>query len=725
MAGACHKAENINIVPDDHGDNGDVVEVREAPVAAPRDRSLTISRGPGHAPHEVELDPRGQAALTIDAHGSVCLWPAVRSTDPELARPYVLPMQEPLWMSLAQAQDGSFVVALIDTTNAGQVVAVAPGKDGREAKLTPLFAIPPDDPLLELHALDGGERVLALGVDHRVRLYDAKSGALLSVIDERSFGPWQLRVAHGAPGQPPQLAAILAQPVRVQALELRDDQLSIASEARGVALDRGPNRNDLLLSPDGQVMAALRRPRSRGREFAIELIDLRSGERRLVAGKTDSVIRTRMHFAEAGRILLETGSTSGKGLWVELAKAELLADPADADPTSKLAERLYKTAHDSIPLAASAERRPEYFEPEFDPPWDRGVRFHASVVAGVRVNVDRAPGFGRDSNLGIALIVDPLDSDQHLVIRPGVRYSYAVKGALDHAGARLAVASDTTLSVTNLEDGASVLDETEHGAGSILSLDFADRDHVLLVDDKGRLKLFDVGSGALVASTKLDFTWSIQGLAYHANEAGGGVLGWRSGRPRDPERLLEIRDGQLGSVIELPRDQRPLWLETLDLSDAEAGALFGMSEFQADDVVDEYTSARDGRMFYTEKSARTPLVVRSGSEDTSFRLPAGQGRRLLVSPEGSRIAVVQFRDRHPWGEDHLLSVLNTETGERLWTLGSDRPIQHLGWSGDGRRMAIGATVHDAGTGEVVYAAPDPAPVVEQRSDAKFSHYRDE
>jgi hypothetical protein len=715
----CHNAQESNAA--EIGGAGvelDQADASEGQISAPRDRSVTIPRAPGHAPHEVELDPRGQAALTIDAHGGVCLWPAIRSTDPAQALPYTLPLQEPLWMSLAQADDGSFVVALIDTTNAGQVVAVTPSQDGREAKLTPLFAIAPEDPLLELHALDGGQRVLALGVDHRVRLYD-RSGALLSVIDERSFAPWQLRVVATAPGQPPHLAAILAQPVRIQALELRDDQLSLASEARTVALDRGPNRNDLLLSPDGQVVAALRRPKARGREFSIELIDLRTDQRRLVAGKTDSTIRTRMHFVDPARILLETGSSSGRGLWVELAKAEPLADPADAAPDSKLAARLAKTTHDSIPLPASAERRPDGFDPEWDPPWDTGVRFHASVVAGVRVNVDRSRGSTTK------LIVDPLDSDRHLVIgASGQEFGRGARGALDHAGTRLAVAGPSTLQVINLEDGAPVLDEIEHRASTILSLAFADPDRVLLVDDKGRLKLFEVSSGAVVAATKLEFTWAIPAISYRVSEA-GGVLGWRSGRPRDPVRLLELRDGQLGAATQLAQAERPLWLELLDLSDAEAGTMFGMSEAAADERVDEYTSARDGRLFYTEKHPRTPLIVRDGERQVQFRLPAGQARRLSVSPDASKIAVVQFRSRdEAWTEDHLLSMLDTATGERLWTWGSEASIRGLSWSGDGRRVAIAALVRDASTGEIIYAGPDANASIEDRSDAEHARYRE-
>src|SRR5690606_17817392 len=106
------------------------------------------------------------------------------------------------------------------------------------------------------------------------------------------------------------------------------------------------------------TIAALRRPRARGRDFSIELIDLETDARRLIGGRTDSTVRSRMHFVDADRILLETGSNNGRGVWVELASAESLSDPADADPDSALAKRLYRTQHDTLALPASAEYRP-------------------------------------------------------------------------------------------------------------------------------------------------------------------------------------------------------------------------------------------------------------------------------------------------------------------------------------------------------------------------------
>ena len=159
-----------------------------------------------------------------------------------------------------------------------------------------------------------------------------------------------------------------------------------------------------------------------------------------------------------------------------------------------------------------------------------------------------------------------------------------------------------------------------------------------------------------------------------------------------------------------------------------------MSEGAADERIDEYTSARDGRLFHTEKHARTSLWVGQDAEQARFRLPAGQGRVLSVSPEGGKIAVVQFRSRDDdgWREDHLISVLDTATGERLWTWGSRASISPLSWSGDGRRIVIQGAVRDASTGELLYpnmpdttVTPGAGVSIEDRSDADYARYRDD
>jgi hypothetical protein len=332
---------------------------------------------------EVVLDPRGEAALTLDSDGGVRLWPSLDLGFGDEQEPYRIPVHEPLWLSLAKLDSEptqGFTLGFVATNNAGSVYRVTPGET--EWTITESFALSPEDPLLELHVLDGGARILALGVDHRVRLYSVE-GELVSVIDERSFGPWQLRVSGGV-GEPPKLAAILAQPLRVQPLRLVDDVLEIAGPARALELDRGPNRNDLELSPDGTTIATLRRPRRNHPQWSVELIDLATDDRRLIAGRVDTKLRPRMHFVGDDRLLLESGS--GRGYLVDLSLAAAPAKIDDLQPDSKFAKRLAGAlSHERVDLPASAER---WATPEDD----TGIRMHASVVNGVRASIDALAG---------------------------------------------------------------------------------------------------------------------------------------------------------------------------------------------------------------------------------------------------------------------------------------------------------------------------------------------
>jgi hypothetical protein len=378
MFAACHAAPQpaanveplANVAP----------EPKPEPVAAPKPTSswaqAELEHGVAHEATmtEIVLDPRGEAALTLDAAGGVRLWPQASSDG---ATPYRIPVHEPLWLSLAKRGEG-FTLGFIATNNAASIYEVEVRRDGT-ATITERFAHTPEDPVLELHVLDGGERILVLGVDHRVRLYSSE-GELLSTLDERSFGPWQLRVSDGV-GEPPKLAAVLAQPLRVQPLRLVDDQLEIAGPARTVELDRGPNRNDLALSPDGATVAALRRADKYGRQWSIELIDLASDTRKLIAGRADTEVRPRMHFHENQRLLLESGS--GNAWVVELAQAITVRKAEDVHPDSDLAKRLSRRlTHELITLPASAERNVEL------PDLDEGIRMHASVVNGMRASID-------------------------------------------------------------------------------------------------------------------------------------------------------------------------------------------------------------------------------------------------------------------------------------------------------------------------------------------------
>lgn len=399
--GACASAPSSQAAttgPDGHDEAPAAAPVAtEAPaVVAP----TALARGlHAHAMTEVVLDAHARAALTLDELGGLRLWPDVRAA--EIEPPVVLPEQESSWLSLAQAGDDAFVVATIDTTGTARVSRVTIGERGAERLA--LFELPATDPQFEIHVLDGGRRILALGKDHRVRLFD-NGGRVLSQIDQRGFIPWQLRVVD-TPGQPLAVAAVLTQPVRAQSLALEDDSLRIVGEPWMVALDQSPNRNDMALSPDGTTIAALRRHGPRGRGFALQLIELATGNRRVIVGELDHKARPRLHYVDNGRVLLETGS--GKGFWIDLAQA-VPRDATEFPPAVVQAVALPGAAGD--------------------------LRMQVTEVAGVRAIAN-----------GDILTIDPLDTTDHR--RLGRTPLFASTVALDGNGGKVAWSSGTKVFV--------------------------------------------------------------------------------------------------------------------------------------------------------------------------------------------------------------------------------------------------------------------------------------
>lgn len=403
-------------------------------IAAPTRLSRRLH---AHPMTEVVLDAHGRGALTLDDHGGLRLWPDVQAE--EVAVPVALPEQEPSWMSIGRIDDTRFVVATLDTTGTARVSRIT--IDRRGASRVALFELPAVDPQFEIHVLDGGARILALGKDHRVRLFDA-DGRVLSQIDERGFIPWQLRVVE-TPDQPVALAAVLTQPVRAQALALDGDTLRVVGEGRMVALDQSPNRNDLALSPDGTTIAALRRTSAKKREFALQLITLATGERRVIMGNVDEKARPRLHYVDDDRVLLESGS--GKGFWIDLAQA-VPRDAASFPPAVMRAVALPGGAGD--------------------------LRMQVTLAAGVRA-------VATDTTL----TVDPVASAEHRALRRTPFDATAI--ALDATGTKVAWSRGTSVWIEDLADDDDATPEPFDAAAPVRALGFGEDGQLRVVTPAG------------------------------------------------------------------------------------------------------------------------------------------------------------------------------------------------------------------------------------------------
>jgi hypothetical protein len=632
----------------------------DEPSEAEWSEAIVLARGEGHARPLTEawLDPTATAALSLDQAGEVRLWPVLSSTTEasELA-PIRLPLHEPTQLSFARTSAGSYVIAALDTMQAARVLEIRIDETG-QARMLERLRIPPSDPLLELNVLPGGERLLALGVDHRIRLLD-RHGATLEQLVEHGFVPWQLRIAGS--GDALHLAAVLTGPTRVQRLELVDDRLRRVGTPLAIELDRGPNHNDLVLTSDGRAVVLLRRPKPKTKQWSLQRIELESGAVRVLTGEVDQEIRPRLHLVDAERALLEDGS--GRGFWVDLRGG--MEQPAGF-VLPELLEDLPPTARavaQPIPLAGSTADQ----------------RMHASVVAGLRIVPDEH-----------ALILDPLDSDQHHRLGHAAADSQAV--ALDGDGSHVAWQLGGAVYVETVTPEAQTgpLQLVRPARDDwVLELAFTDPEHLLIVTNRGASEIHAWKTGEqLAVGPQLEW---LDRARYAPTSPGTGWLGVR----HSDAVLFELVDNAFGSSRQASRD---------DFSDAWPELERGDPSFAIDGLGRHYAGSHSWRR-------ATVRISGAGTEQRMFEVDHDEFRALYPSPDGRHLAVVQHAlendiratlPRHSYV--HLWSM-QEPTPKRLWTVELERktwnydrqfrrgpftpPTRNdVAWSADGGRVAI-------------------------------------
>lgn len=682
--------------PDASGPGGELES--DGQLAEPP--AIALTRGLGHEADltEVWLDARASAALTLDALGDVRLWPALPSTQDPLPKPGSLdsftpirvPVREPLWLSFARVGERSFVVAAIDTAQAARVLEIELDEAG-SASFRERFTIPPRDPLLELHVLDGGERLLALGVDHRIRLYDGH-GKLLSELTEYGLAPWQLRVASsrqaggldGGPPEAPKLAMVLAGPTRLQRFTITDDRLVKHGEARAFTLDRGPNGNDLALMPSGRVAAVLRRPESKGLQWSLELHDLDSAEVRVLWGELEAKWRPRLHIVDDAWALLEDGIA---GYWIDLRQAVVM--PSEGATPFELPEKLEELPPEShvtvrrVPLPGTSQ----------------AIRRHTSVVAGLRVVPD-----------GRALLLDPVPStpttggERHH--RLGHRAVSIHSLDFERAGELLAIAYPDKIAV----ESTSTFSEQPGGCASesLLRFTFTDPEHLLLLEPK-QARICAWRTGQVVATLELPDLpelpdTPIERGVIHPSGLGAGEIALRRSEWIDGEDKLHLThtsyaNNQFGALEPLAKSEFERWPE---LGDKWQVAII---------------DAAGNRYLATEKNTRKLVITLASGEKREVALvEAGADEvdiwQIEPSADGRFLAIVTAPgDSDGYGHGYYYGGYGGyEVSETLsiWAMASDPPELlwstivssssiDLAWTDDGSRLAI----EDAGRLRVI------------------------
>jgi hypothetical protein len=613
----------------------------------PEPPKVVLPRGVSHIPGltEVWLDPRASAALTLDATGGVRLWPTLPPASmalDELA-PIRLPFTEPTSLSFARVGERAFIIAAIDTVQSARVIRVELDEAGT-ARMQELFVTPPEDPLLELHVFDGGERLLALGVDHRLSLYDG-GGQRIAELAEYGLAPWQLRIA-GTP-ESPQLAMILVGPTRIQRLSIAGDRIAPVGEPRPFTLDRGPNHNDLALLPSGRTAAVFRRPKRRGKQWSLELHDLETGAIRVMWGEVESDIRPRMHIVDEGRALLEDGSDAG--FWIDLTGGVVMPAPFE------LPEELEELP----PESRVTPRRVDL--PEL---WPQ-QRHHTTVVAGLRA-----------VTAGGALIVDPLDAPDHYRLDQA-----AISGnqfALNHAGNQLAfVESPYELFVEVQSDRLLFAVEECKGKGEVIrGLEFLDDEHLLIVDyvsasicawrDRKIVSTIDLPS--------FD-RYAVRPFTPGSGELAIGIDGRESSR-------AVFTNNTLGPLEPLPDADQQHWPQLEENDEFLALDRSGQRYTQRDVNTRDFNIIAPSGQQRTLKISDTPVAI----------------EQFVPNADGTHIAIVHEPapedEEYGYGYYHYdppdtlsMWAIEGDDAKHMWSIPAWTHL-NIAWSGDGKRLAL-------------------------------------
>jgi hypothetical protein len=619
----------------------------------------------------IALDPLGRAALTRDLAGGVRLWPALDGS----REPLVVPVRDPRAMSLASDDAGGWTLALLDAAGGARLVGV-----DAAGKMKPLASLPPTESLADVLVLPGGRRILAVGNDHVVRLFD-QQGKELSQLDQPGLRPASLRVAAAAEGGPRVVAVTAGEfdskegrfAVELLPLELDGDRLALGKQRQTIHLDAPPTTDNPSLAPDGRAVVYIQRKRL-GSTWLMVATQLEDGKQVSVDTQAPIGVQPRFGLLPKGRVLLDDASGLGRIVDLQSRKIELTS--------------LRST-------------------PTIDHP---SQAFTAGMRVAAASNWLAVHDIARDdlAYLGYDQIV--INSASLTPKADRVAWSLNDRVAIEAIGA---TGGDTS----------EVFEVPGTRAHNHVFVGFLDDDHIVLLDWQGGAQVVRWRDGEVRSAVDLGSNISTAEM----RRAGGsdGVMFVRTNLWQNP-MVIELRDDAFGgrylahgaaslagilSPVEQPLDEWGAWvldgsgkihdftLERLREGLDAATALQG-GELLSAGIPEQLVYGPDSTQYSIRTMGMRPtLYARRGSTTTEVQLSAGFVVSLAVSPDGRRIAVVQQRD-----PGQILSVYDTTTLQPLWAqpLPMSMPVS---WSDAGEALAVPASF-----GGVVFDGSDGSPM---------------
>jgi len=624
----------------------------------------------------VAVDLTGTAALSRDTFGSVRLWPALDGS----REPLVVPVRDPRAMTLGADGAGGWVLALLDGSGGARIVGV-----DAVGVMTPLASLPPTDPLTAIEILPGGDRLVAIGSDHVIRLLDRK-GRELARLDTPGLRPAHLRIVdvpttETATGGPRVLAVTAGEfdsdhsrfAVELLPLEIGPESLAFADQRQLIQLDSPPSRDNPTLAPDGNSVVFLQRQRMGGAIWAVVATALDDGRSVIVDSPITGGQQPRLGLLPGGRVLLDDGTGLGRVVDMRKRQVELIA--MRSSPTIN----------------------------------------HLIMSFG---------GGKRVGPAGSWLAVHTLASDELLYL--GYEQINVMDVGLSPAGETVAWALNDRVLTEAIEP------TTHHLAVEIPGtrmqpqrfVEFLDDELLVTLDWSGGLQVIRWREGVIVSAADLGGDTQLAELARDGH--GGGVMFVRTNLWQNPT-VVELRSGAIGgrylthlsaqfsgvlAPAGAPLDDWGAW--TLDASGklrtftlaalregVDIGSVIERGELTSFGIPENLAIDAAGQQLWLRTLTRPTLHIERGTVRDELELAPGFVAMLVPSRDAKRIAVVQQRDA-----THVLTVLDSASLRPVWA----QPVpalSGLSWSDTGARLAAAANVG----GGVVFDGSDGSPTL--------------
>jgi hypothetical protein len=638
-------------------------------------KQVTLRDGPrrragvGHPAtiDRITLSADGSAALTRDGLGGTRLWPTLDGS----VEPVLIPLRSPQAFSLARTTSG-WNAFIVDASGGAKSFAL--GSDG---KITTIGELPPFKPLFEGHVLPGGKHVLALYRDHTLRLLTI-GGEEIAKLEARKFRPNELRIANDG-----RRAVAVIEDHSGGGTKVEIQPLLITTEGKpSIRVDGSPR----LLSTTVDVNSATAALSPDGRRFAI--VDKWNGS------AWDIVI-------------VELGNENPEARFAIASQAHMAPGVGFVSPMRALA-----AANDgSVGWLIDLESKS--LHARNTPPQDFTQQL-------------RVQAFARDRHVaahGNWLYVSDVAKGDSVYI-----------GYRTMTASSIAVSPSATHVATYYPQGPVYVEPLDAGPGEsaripvdpmvgIFRVRFLDDKHVITVDGFGGVQLLEWRTGEKIAETGVN--GSVRSMQVDAKR--GMLLIDRHSMMND-SRIFEVdlekgfrgpyivadQSYRTGLLRSGPKDHAEAVLWTLDSGNKMRW--YTLSELRSDLSAAEIKNKgidlkqgqiaplaidRMGRSFGVRwNGTKMELFVDYGGHMRSKAIVDGSVSEIIPAEDGEMFVAVLQRS-----SGNAIAVFRSDTLDENWSFSSGVFHSDIGWSPDGRYVAVaaqtGAVVREADSGEAV------------------------